>query len=392
MRYYFLTFLVFILTILPRTGIAQSNLEVTTSVFYPRLKTFDIKSTYLSSLLNYHQSFGSFKLSTRFEYGSETSQYINPFRMYEFNVNWKHHPFSITLGRFNYWSSYANVNVDGFQAGFSTKRFGKIELIGGFKSVLDFSDTTYVQPSFFSDGVYINKILFQTSWSFYKKNKFINISYMTEGGNDTLRPLVGFASNWKMFGLIIHETIVMDLDQSELNYTRLSISKILKSHRLKFGVHQLRLNGIHPWPWVEKMDIPVTYTAGWAWSLKPQMEILQKVNFRAGTNSTVFYNSQLFYGQYYVSIIAGIRENNEVYGGTVGMAKKAGKTVKFGGNVSFNIFNYNDIIEPINASSVYGWLDWNLIEKLNIKFFGRYIVNAYYKKDGRAGVIVYVKM
>lgn len=385
-------FLASLLAILPRTAISQTNLEVTTSVLYPQLRTFDEQSTYWRSMLNYNQSFNSFKLSARMDYGSETNRYVNPYRVYEFNLNWEHHPFSLTLGRFNYWSSITNVRIDGIQAEIFTKKYGKFEVLGGFKSVIDFSDTTYVQSDFISEELYINKTLFHSSWSIHKYNQFINISYWAEGENDTLHPHVGITSNWRVLGINIHENIAVDLENNELNFARVFISKQLNNHRLIFGLHQIRLNGINPWPWVKNLEIPITYSAGWTWKINQHMQLLQKINVRSNSYGTVFYNSQFFYKQYYVAFIAGQRENQLVYGGTVGVTQHVGKTMRFGSNLSLNIFDYNNIIEPINSSSVYSWLDWNLKEKLNIKFFGRYSVNAYYKKDGRAGAIIYVKI
>lgn len=385
-------FLASLLAILPRTAISQPNLEVTTSVLYPQLRTFDTESTYWRSMLNYNQSFSSFKLSARMDYGSETNRYVNPFRVYEFNLNWDHHPFSLTFGRFNYWSSISNVRVDGIQAEIFTKKYGKFEVIGGFKSVIDFSDTTYVQSDFISEELYINKTLLHSSWSIQKYNQFINVSYWAEGENDTLRPHVGITSNWRVLGINIHENIAIDLENNELNFARVFISKHLNNHRLNFGLHQIRLNGINPWPWVKNLEIPITFSAGWTWKINPQLQWLQKINVRQSSYGTVFYNSQFFYKQYYVAFIAGQRDNQLVYGGTLGVTKHVGNTMSFGSNLSLNIFDYNDIIEPINASSVYSWLDWNLKEKLNIKFFGRYSVNAYYKKDGRAGAVIYVKI
>lgn len=385
-------FLASLLAILPRTAISQPNLEVTTSVLYPQLRTFDTESTYWRSMLNYNQSFSSFKLSARMDYGSETNRYVNPFRVYEFNLNWDHHPFSLTFGRFNYWSSISNVRVDGIQAEIFTKKYGKFEVIGGFKSVIDFSDTTYVQSDFISEELYINKTLLHSSWSIQKYNQFINVSYWAEGENDTLRPHVGITSNWRVLGINIHENIAIDLENNELNFARVFISKHLNNHRLNFGLHQIRLNGINPWPWVKNLEIPITFSAGWTWKINPQLQWLQKINVRQSSYGTVFYNSQFFYKQYYVAFIAGQRDNQLVYGGTLGVTKLVGNTMSFGSNLSLNIFDYNDIIEPINASSVYSWLDWNLKEKLNIKFFGRYSINAYYKKDGRAGAVIYVKI
>ena len=115
-------------------------------------------------------------------------------------------------------------------------------------------------------------------------------------------------------------------------------------------------------------------------------------NIYAFVPQKFFYNSQFFFKQYYVAFIAGQRDNQFIYGGTVGVSQHVGKTMRFGSNLSLKIIDYNDIIEPINSSSVYSWLDWNLKEKLKIKIFGRYHVNAYYKKDGRAGAVIYVKI
>lgn len=392
MRNFFIMFLASILMILPGTSISQTNVDVTTSVLYPQLRTFDTESTYWRSLLNYNQSFGSLKLNGRFDYGSETNRYVNPFRVYEFNIKWDQHPFAITLGRFNYWSSLLNLRVDGVRAGFNTKKFGKFEIVGGLKSNIDFSDTNNDQSDIFSEGSYSNKTILYSSWSIRKRNHFINVSYWGEDENDIFHSNFGITSNWRIKGLNIHETFVIDLDRSELNYARFSINKNINNHRVFFGIHQIRMNGINPWPWVNKLEIPMTFNAGWVWRVNPQIQWMHKLNVRKGSFSTIFYNSQFYFNQYYLSFIAGIRDDDKVYGGTIGMTQQLGKTMSFGSNVSLNMFDYNDIIEPINASSVYSWFDWNLKEKVKIKFFGRYTVNAYYKKDGRAGVVVYVKI
>ena len=88
MRNFFIMVLASLLVILPRIVISQPNLEVTTSVMSPQIRTFDQNATYWRSLLNYRQTFGSFRLNTRLDYGSETSRYVNPLRVYEFNINW----------------------------------------------------------------------------------------------------------------------------------------------------------------------------------------------------------------------------------------------------------------------------------------------------------------
>lgn len=385
-------FLTALLAILPRTAVSQSNLEVTTSVLYPQLRTFDKESTYWRSLLNYNQSYGSLQLNARFDYGSKTNRYVNPFRVYEFNINWDQHPFAITLGRFNYWSSLLNLQVDGVRAGFYTKKFGKFEIVGGLKSNIDFRETNNDQSDVFSEESPSNKTILYSSWSIRKRNHFINVSYWGEDENDIFRSNFGITSNWSIKGLNIHETFVIDLDRSELNYARFSINKNINNHRVFFGIHQLRMNGVNPWPWVDKLEIPMTFNAGWVWRVNPQIQWMHKLNIRKASYSTIYYNSQFYFNQYYLSFIAGIRDDDKVFGGTIGMTHQLGKTISFGNNVSLNMFDYNDIIEPINASSVYSWLDWNLKEKVKIKIFGRYTVNAYYKNDGRAGAVVYVKI
>jgi len=392
MRLVFITLLVSILMILPGTSISQTNLDVTTSVLYPQLRTFDAESTYWRSLLNYNQSFGSLKLNGRFDYGSETNRYVNPFRVYEFNINWNRNPFAITFGRFNYWSSLINLRVDGVRAGFSTQNFGKFEIIGGLKSNIDFSDSNDDQSDLSSEGLNSDKTILFSSWSIRKRNHFINVSYWGEDENDTFRSNFGITLNSRIKGLNIHETFVIDLDNSELSYTRFSVNKNINNHRVFFGIHQIRLNGINPWPWVENLEIPMTFNAGWAWRVNPTMQWMHKLNFRSGSFGTIFYNSQFYYNQYYISVITGIRDDDKVYGGTIGITQKLGKTMSFGSNVSLNMFDYDDIIEPINASSFYSWFDWNLKEKIKIKVFGRYTVNGYYEQDGRAGAVVYVKI
>lgn len=93
-----------------------------------------------------------------------------------------------------------------------------------------------------------------------------------------------------------------------------------------------------------------------------------------------------------MTLLSGSKNHSRIFGGSLGITQEFNSSVSYVGNISLNVISYNGLIDPVNASSLYGWLNWDILEKLRLKFFGRYSVNPYYKKDGRAGLVVYVKI
>ncbi|MBC8344862.1 MAG: hypothetical protein ISR82_03370 [Candidatus Marinimicrobia bacterium] len=371
---------------------SQTNLDVTTSLLVPQLQTFDNETTYWRSMVSFNQMGKRFDLHVAMDLGSATSRYVNPFRIYELNARLKLGRHSLSLGRLIHWSSLTHVRVDGIESIMKTKRFGQLKILGGFKTVDDFSDTSFVQSDFFKDNHFLDKTFFLASWSNGRFGKSINLSIWGDGKEDTISPFVGMASSYTINTFRLNQSLVIDGENSRIYYGRFNLFKSFKSHRLGLGYRQGRYDGIFTWHWMKDITIPPTFSLSWTWNKLNQFYLHNRLNMRPGVSNAIYLNSSVVYKKITISFLSGSRNNSQIIGGAFGISNQFGKSITYGGNISLNVINYGELLDPVNASSIYGWLNWEILEILRMKFFGRYSINPYYKKDGRAGVVVYVKI
>lgn len=372
--------------------IAQSNLTVTTSFLTPHLRTFDSQGTYWQTLVTFDRSGPRAGLHAALDFGSETERYNNSFRIYELNFHLQAGLNTLAIGRLIHWSTLTPARIDGMEAVLKTSRFGVLKILGGFKAVDDFSDTSFVQPEFFEDKKFLDKTFFLTSWSKGGLGRNLNISFWGDGDNGTMIPFAGIASSFSLIGVHINETLVMDLDQNRIHYSRVRFHKSLGNHRLGMAYRQGRYGGLAPWPWMKDLKISPTYVLDWTWKIPGRFQWVNRLNIRPGGTATVYLNSGIRYRRINISVLGGSKGDAWIAGGSVGFVQRSGGPLSYGGDLSVNLLDYEGLVELQNTSSIYGWIDWGIIEKLKLRLFIRYQTNPYYKKDGRMGMVVYVKV
>ena len=175
-----LRLLSFLIFIIPVRG-TSPDIQFSASTVYPRMNFLDEgESLHWQANLSYQQSLGRFaSISSLFEYGTKTNQHLNPFRLHSFISEVKTDQFRFQLGRIPYWSPALLTRIDGLSLRYKHKTFGTLDVLGGFRSVIDFSDTSFVSESFLSEEIYMEKLQGVFSWSkgsyFINRRNYLNI-------------------------------------------------------------------------------------------------------------------------------------------------------------------------------------------------------------------------
>lgn len=361
---------------------SKPKILFSSSAVYPRLSMTDTdENMHWRSLLSYDQEFFQrVSINALFEYGSENDYFQNPLRVHHLTADIKLWNHQLSIGRIAIWNALQNARVDGAQLDINTKKFGSLSLVGGFKAVTDFSDTL------FTDNTYV-----MASWSKGKIGNNLSLSFWGKGDVIDFDPYAGIQLSTKKFGLRFSYALAIDIGEEQFNYERLRISKRFGNHNVGIGYRQKRFE---LWEEFEELadviGISPTLIVDVNSIMSDRMLWRNQLSYRLGENGKTFIVSSLNYKKLFASILGGFEGDNFEYGLLLGASHKLMKVLSFGGSVSFNAIDFGDFTDLESSSGAYGWIGWKPKDFIMLKVFGRFSNNAYFKQDGRGGVIINV--
>jgi len=386
-----LRLLSFLIFIIPVRG-TSPDIQFSASTVYPRMNFLDEgESLHWQANLSYQQSLGRFaSISSLFEYGTKTNQHLNPFRLHSFISEVKTDQFRFQLGRIPYWSPALLTRIDGLSLRYKHKTFGTLDVLGGFRSVIDFSDTSFVSESFLSEEIYMEKLQGVFSWSKGSWKKNISLFSWINSEKDSLHIFSGLNGYTQIFAMNFYGTFVWDQSNSRPHYLRLRLSKNIKFGRLFIGYREKNYSGVENWSWVtQSLSLPSTATVGLQSSFRSNYTILNQLSIRFSDASNLYFhttiNSQRFSG----TLLFGNYGETSQFGGSIGSKFSLNSKIDLGGSVSLNLLSDGDIVEPITSSSLFTWLNWSLTKTIKLRFFSQFYSNPYFKIDYREGVSIH---
>ena len=361
---------------------SKPNIKISSSALYPRLSMIDTEEQlHWRSILSYDQKFGSkLGIDGLFEYGSENDHFRNPFRVHHLTADLTLRNHQLSIGRIAIWNALQNARVDGAQLDINTKKLGTLSLVGGFKAILNFSD------SLFTDNTY-----FMASWSKGRIGKNISVSFWMKGDAGEIHPYTGVYFNTSKFGIRISNALAFDIGETKLNYARIRLSKRFGDHTVGIGFRQKRFEYFSYFESLsDKINIAPTITLDVNSLISPQMLWRNQLSYRVAEEGKSFLVSSVNYKKVQASFLGGIEGDNKMFGLILGATHRLKGPLSFGGSVAINALDYGDFADLKRSSGAYGWVGWQPKDFIMLKLFGRFSTNPYFKQDGRGGIIINV--
>lgn len=372
---------------------SKPNIKISSSVLYPRLSMIDTEEQlYWRSILSYDQKFGSkIGIDGLFEYGSENDHFKDPLRVHHFTANLKLSNYELSIGRIAIWNALQNARVDGVQLDINTEKSGTISLVGGFKAIINFSD------SLFTDNTY-----FMASWSKGRIGKNISVSFWMKGDTEDTHPFIGLYFNTSKFGIRISNAIAFDIgetfdigkeinSETKLNYAKIRLSKRFGDHTIGIGFRQKRFEYFSYFKSLsDKINIAPTITLDVNSLISPQMLWRNQLSYRMAEEGKSFLVSSVNYKKIQASILGGLEGDNKMFGLILGATHRLKGPLSFGGSFAINALDYGDFADLKQSSEAYGWIGWQPKDFIMLKLFGRFSTNPYFKQNGRGGIIINV--
>lgn len=361
---------------------SKPNIKISSSALYPRLSMIDTEEQlHWRSILSYDQKFGSkLTIDGLFEYGSENDHFRNPFRVHHLTADLTLRNHQLSIGRIAIWNALQNARVDGAQLDINTKKLGTLSLVGGFKAIINFSD------SLFTDNTY-----FMASWSKGRIGKNVAVSFWMKGNSEDFYPFIGLQFNTSKFGVRISNALAFDIGEAKLNYARIRLSKRFGYHTVGIGFRQKRFEYFSYFESLsDKINIAPTITLDVNSLISPQMLWRNQLSYRVAEEGKSFLVSSVNYKKVQASFLGGIEGDNKMFGLILGATHRLKGPLSFGGSVAINALDYGDFADLKQSTGAYGWVGWQPKDFIMLKLFGRFSTNPYFKQDGRGGIIINV--
>lgn len=361
---------------------SKPNIKISSSALYPRLSMIDTEEQlHWRSILSYDQKFGSkLTIDGLFEYGSENDHFRNPFRVHHLTADLTLRNHQLSIGRIAIWNALQNARVDGAQLDINTKKLGTLSLVGGFKAIINFSD------SLFTDNTY-----FMASWSKGRIGKNVAVSFWMKGDSEDFYPFIGLQFNTSKFGVRISNALAFDIGEAKLNYARIRLSKRFGYHTVGIGFRQKRFEYFSYFESLsDKINIAPTITLDVNSLISPQMLWRNQLSYRVAEEGKSFLVSSVNYKKFQASFLGGIEGDNKMFGLILGATHRLKGPLSFGGSVAINALDYGDFADLKQSTGAYGWVGWQPKDFIMLKLFGRFSTNPYFKQDGRGGIIINV--
>lgn len=360
----------------------KPNISISSSAMSPRLSMMDTEEQiHWRSILSYDQKFGSkFGIDGLFEYGSENDHFRDPFRIHHLTADLNLGKHEISIGRIAIWNALQNARVDGAQLNINTEKSGTINLVGGFKAIVNFSD------SLFTDNTY-----FMASWSKGRIGKNMSLSFWMKGDTEDVHPFTGLYFNTSKFGIRISNALAFNIGETKLNYARIRISKKFGDHTVGFGFRQKRFEYFDQFETLsDKIAISPTITFDVNSLISEKFLWRNQLSYRLAEEGKSFIVSSVNYKKIQASFLGGLEGDNKMFGLILGATHRPNSPLSFGGSVALNALDYGDFADLKSSSGIYGWVGWQPKDFIMLKLYGRYSTNSYFEQDGRGGVIINV--
>lgn len=378
------TILLLLITLLSISSVfgSKPNIKISSSALYPRLSMMDTEEqVHWRSMLSYDQKFGSkFGIDGLFEFGSENDHFKDPFRVHHFTAKLKLSKHEFSIGRIAIWNALQNARVDGVKLNINTDKSGTISLVGGFKAIVNFSD------SLFTDNTY-----FMASWSKGRIGKNFSLSFWMKGDTEDIHPFTGLYFNTSKFGIRISNAIAFDIGESKLNYARIRFSKRFGDHTVGIGFRQKRFEYYSYFETLsDKISIAPTITFDVNSLLSEKFLWRNQLSYRLAEEGKSFLVSSINYKKVQASFLGGLEGDNKMFGLILGATHRLSGPFSFGGSVALNALDYGDFADLKQSTGAYGWVGWQPKDFIMMKLFGRFSTNPYFEQDGRGGIIINV--
>ncbi len=333
------------------------------------------------SIIGYDQKFGkNLKINSLFEYGSENNHFKDPLRVHHLSVDLNLGNHQISVGRIAIWNALQNARVDGARLDINTKKSGTLSIVGGFKAIINFSD------SLFTDNTY-----FMASWSKGRIGKNLAVSFWMKGNRSEFSPFAGLYFNTTKFGLRISNAIAYDIDEAKLNYARIRLSKKLGDHTVGLGFRQKRFEYYNYYKVIsEEIAIRPTITFDVNSRLSDVLLWRNQLSYRNAEAGKTFLVSSVNFKNIQASFLGGLEGDYQMIGLIIGATHKSDGPLSYGGSIAYNALDYGDFADLRQSSGAYGWIGWQPKDFITLKLFGRLSTNPYYTQNGMGGIIINV--
>ncbi len=363
---------------------SKPNIKISSSVLYPRLNMMETEELlHWRSILSYDQKFSEkFEIDGLFEYGSENYRFKNPFRVHHFTADFTLRNHQLSIGRIAIWNALQNARVDGVKLNIKTEKIGTLSFIGGFKAIINFSD------SLFTDNTY-----FMASWSRGRIGKSISASFWMKGDTEDTHPFTGLYFNTSKFGIRISNAIAFDIGETKLNYAKIRLSKRFGDHTVGIGFRQKRFEYRSYFGSLsDEINISPTITLDVNSLISPQTLWRNQLSYRFAEEGKSFLVSSFNYKDIQASFLGGLEGDNKMFGLILGFTHRSKGPFSCGGSYAINALDYGDFADLKRSTGTYGWVGWQPKDFIMLKLFGRFSTNPYFEQDGRGGIIINVAL
>ncbi|MCJ7802715.1 MAG: hypothetical protein MUP82_10205 [Candidatus Marinimicrobia bacterium] len=361
---------------------SKPNISISSSALYPRLSMTDTEEqTHWRSILSYDQKFGSkLGIDGFFEYGSENDHFRNPLRVHHLTADLNLGNHELSIGRIAIWNALQNARVDGARLDINTKKLGTLSFVGGFKAIINFSDSLFT-----------NNTYFMGSWSKGRIGKNISASLWMKGDTKDIHPFVGLYFNTSKFSIRISNALAFDIGETKLNYARIRLSKRLGNHTIGLGFRQKRFEYFNQFETLsDKISIAPTITFDVNSLMSEKLLWRNQLSYRLAEEGKGFLVSSVNYKKIQASFLGGLEGDNKMFGLILGATHRLSGPLSFGGSVALNALDYGDFADLKSSSGAYGWVGWQPKDFIMLKLYGRFSTNPYFEQDGRGGIIINV--
>ena len=377
--------LLFLFLLTNGTILSQPNVKLSTTFVSPRVGMLEYEeSTYWNTVVNYSQQFGKrIQIESQFEYGSETGSLPNPFRIYNLTTRLNLGSHAIRLGRIAHWSGLTFARVDGLDYTLSTQNFGSLRLLGGFKAVTDFSDTSFT-----------DKIFLLGSWSAGRIGNNVDFSYWMELDGEETNSFIGVSTSKKLFfDIRFTGRLAWSITAGQVYHNKFKLAKKIGNNVLTAGLRQKRYLSDNPYPWVDESISPSpVLNFGVTSRFGRNLVLWNQLNHRLNEEGVTYFRSSAIFNRYTITAIFSSQGDKTLFGTSIGVKQAVAKNLDFSGSLSLNMLSYGDIVEPSNSIGGYWALSWQSSDKISIRIFVRYFNNPYFKYDSRGGLVINVAL
>ncbi|MCH7733265.1 MAG: hypothetical protein IIB44_12290 [Candidatus Marinimicrobia bacterium] len=358
------------------------NVQISTSLVYPRIDIQTEDQIVSRARFVFNNDLGKIgDVRLDFEYGSPAISQRDRLRIYvlrfRMKVGFNHR---VEAGRLTEWNPLYIARVDGVRASLKLKSLGTVTYLGGVISSNDFSSESY---SIDNNAHYLE---WKTN---IRSNRYsLNGWILNDGESSKLFSGVSF---YQKLPLRIKLTgyLSWDFHRAETQKVRVRFFRTFRVSHTLFAEYRYRsLSVLKPYPWVRKnITTRPAVSFGVTSRISPTIlwtnTFLTRVTDReAGT----YFKSKIQWSMISVSFVTENQNLAESTGGTFSVTHDFSNSLSAGGSISYRAYTFNNNYDTLDASGLYGWVNFQPNSHIKIKFTGQFYRNRFFNQDGRAGL------